>query len=258
MDFFQSFGRIFGPFPDGSCQYFRQGVYFQRYEVILQSQYMCLGVGRRTAWGCLVRRLFDGGEPPGIVHGMEVADMDGVEQLEWAAEHLLPQTGVDGEHGVVDGWIVLADVAQDGEEELFHLVVGHLYAVDVGGVGGGREVPVVAVASMEEGGAVAQRDDGAHSDIGGAVGFEVEVGRGHLFAEAQDGQRQRFVDATATDGVVGGEEVPVGGVGTPLGDVRVVVGLVEMGDDEVDGLAVGVVKLTVQQSVGVEPVVEYD
>ena len=81
--------------------------------------------------------------------------MDGVEQLEWAAEHLLPQTGVDGEHGVVDGWVVVADVAQDGEEEFFHLVVGHLYAVDVGGVGGGREVPVVAVARMEEGGAVA-------------------------------------------------------------------------------------------------------
>ena len=205
MDFFQSFGRFLGPFSDGSCQYFRQGVYFQRYEVILQSQYMCLEVGRRTAWGCLVRRLFDSGETPGVVHGMEMANMDGVEQLEWAAEHLLPQTGVDGEHGVVDGWVVVADVAQDGEEELFHLVVGHLYAVDVGGVGGGREVPVVAVASMEEGGAVVQRDDGAHSDIGGAVGFEVEMGCGHLFAEAQDGQRQRFVDATATDGVVGGE-----------------------------------------------------
>ena len=58
--------------------------------MILQSQYMCLGVGRRTAWGGLVRQLFDGGETPGIVHGMEVADMDGVEQLEWAAEHLLP------------------------------------------------------------------------------------------------------------------------------------------------------------------------
>ena len=103
MVFFQSFGRFLGPFSDGSCQYFRQGVYFQRYEVILLSQHMRLGVGRRTAWGCLVRRLFDGGETPGIVHGMEVADMDGVEQLEWAAEHLLPQTGVDGEHGVFDG-----------------------------------------------------------------------------------------------------------------------------------------------------------
>lgn len=90
MDFFQSFGRIFGPFSDGFCQYGWQCVYFQRYEVILQSQHMRMGVGRRTAWGCLVRRLFDGGEPPGIMHGMEVADMDGVEQLEWAAEHLLP------------------------------------------------------------------------------------------------------------------------------------------------------------------------
>ena len=64
----------------------------------------------------MIGQLFDGGEPPGIVHGMEMANMDGVEQLEWAAEHLLPQTGVDGEHGVVDGWVVVADVAQDGEE----------------------------------------------------------------------------------------------------------------------------------------------
>ena len=219
---------------------------------------MHLGVGRNTTWGGLIGQLFDIGETPGVVHGMEVADMDGVEQLEWAAEHLLSQTGVDGEHGVVDGWVVVADIVQDGEEELFHLVVGHLYAVDVGGVGGGREVPVVAVASVEEGSAVAQRDDGAYSYIGGAVGFEMEVGSGHLFAEAQDGQRQRFVDATATDGVVGGEKVPVGVVGTPLGNVGVVVVLVKMGDDEVDGFAVGVVEQTVQQSVGVEPVVEYD
>ena len=97
-----------------------------------------------------------------------------------------------------------------------------------------------------------------HTPTSVEVGFEVEVGSGHLFAETQDGQRQRFVDATATDGVVGGEEVPVGVVGTPLGDVGVVVVLVEMGDDEVDGFAVGVVEQTVQQSVGVEPVVEYD
>ena len=166
MDFFQSFGRIFGPFPDGSCQYFRQGVYFQRYEVILQSQYMCLGVGRRTAWGCLVRRLFDGGEPPGIVHGMEVADMDGVEQLEWAAEHLLPQTGVDGEHGVVNDGVVVFDVAENGEEELFHLVGGDFHPVYVGGVGREGEIPVVAVAGVEEYRAVAKGEDGADPDVG--------------------------------------------------------------------------------------------
>ena len=52
--------------------------------------------------------------------------------------------------------------------------------------------------------------------------------------------------------------MPVGGVGTPLGDVGVVVVLVEMGDDEVDGFVVGVVEQTVQQSVRVEPVIEYD
>ena len=36
--------------------------------------------------------------------------------------------------------------------------------------------------------------------------------------------------------------MPVGVVGTPLGDVGVVVVLVEMGDDEVDDFAVGVVE----------------
>lgn len=145
---------------------------------------------------------------------------------------------------MVDGGVVLTDVVQDGKEEFFHLVIGYLHPVDVGGVGGGREIPVVAVAGVEEGGAVAQGEYGAYTHISGAVGLEVEVGSGHLFAEAQDGHRQRFVDAAATDGVVGGEEMPVGIVGAPEGDVGIVVVLVEMGDDEVYVFALGVVEQT--------------
>ena len=83
------------------------------------------------------------------------ADVDGVEQLHRAAEHFLSQAGVNGEHGVVDMRVVALDVAQDGEEKLLHLVGGGLYAVLVALVGFGREVPVVAVARMEECGAVA-------------------------------------------------------------------------------------------------------
>lgn len=128
------------------------------------------------------------GEAPAVVHGVEVGDVYGVEQLQGAAEHLLPQTGVDGEHGVVYMRVVALDVAQDGEEKLFHLVGGGLYAVLVALVSFGREVPVVAVAGMEECGAVAQRENGAHAHIRGAVGIEAEVGRFDAFAKAQHRQ----------------------------------------------------------------------
>ena len=120
-----------------------------------------------------------------VVHGIQPADVDGVEQLHGAAEHLLSQAGVNGEHGVVDMRVVALDVAQDGEEKLFHLVGGGLYAVLVALVGFGREIPVVAVARMEEGSAVAQRGHGAHAHIGRAVDVEVEMGGLHLLAKPQ-------------------------------------------------------------------------
>ena len=95
------------------------------------------------------------GEAPAVVHGVEVGDVYGVEQLQGAAEHLLSQAGVNGEHGVVYMRVVALDVAQDGEEEFLHLVGRGFDAVGVALVGFGWEVPVVAVARMEECGAVA-------------------------------------------------------------------------------------------------------
>ena len=76
---------------------------------------------------------------PVVVHGVEVGDVEGAEQLEWAAEHLLPQTRVDGEHGVVDMRVAALDVAEDGEEELFHLVRCDFYTVGVAPVGIGQK-----------------------------------------------------------------------------------------------------------------------
>ena len=152
--------------------------------------------------------------------------------------------------------VVALDVAQDGEEQLLHLVVCGLYAVGVALVGFGWEPPVVAVAGMEEGGAVAQGEDGAHTHIRGAVGIEAEVGRFDAFAEAQHRQGQTLVYAPPPHGVVGGEEVPVGVCGAPVGDVGVVVVLVKVGDDEIDCLACGGLEQRGKAAAGVLPVVE--
>ena len=195
-------------------------------------------------------------EAPAVVHGVEVGDVYGVEQLQGAAEHLLPQAGVDGEHGVVDMRVVALDVAQDGEEQLLHLVVCGFYAVGVALVGFGRESPVVAVAGMEEGGAVAQGEDGAHTHVGGAVRVEVEVGRFDTLAEAQHRQGQTLVDAPPPHGVVGGEEVPVGMRGAPAGDVGVEMVLMEMGDNEIHRLSRSGLKQGGKAAAGVLPVVE--
>ena len=195
-------------------------------------------------------------EAPAVVHGVEVGDVYGVEQLQGAAEHLLPQAGVDGEHGVVYMRVVALDVAQDGEEQLLHLVVCGFYAVGVALVGFGREPPVVAVAGMEEGGAVAQGEDGAHPHVGGAVRVEVEVGRFDTLAEAQHRQGQTLVDAPPPHGVVGGEEVPVGMRGAPAGDVGVEMVLMEMGDNEIHRLPRSGLKQRGKAAAGVLPVVE--
>ena len=69
------------------------------------------------------------------MHGVEVVDVYGAEQLELAAEHLLSQMGVDREHGVVDMRVVALDVTLDGEEYLLHLVVCGFHAVGVALVG---------------------------------------------------------------------------------------------------------------------------
>ena len=103
---------------------------------------------------------------PAVVHGVEVAHLDGVEKLQGTAHHLLSQAGVDGEHGVVNDGVVVFDVAENGEEELFHLVGGDFHPVYVGGVGREGEIPVVAVAGVEEYRAVAKGEDGADPDIG--------------------------------------------------------------------------------------------
>ena len=190
-----------------------------------------------------------------VVHGIQPADVDGVEQLHRAAEHLLSQAGVNGEHGVVDMRVVALDVAQDGEEKLLHLVGGGLYAVLVALVGIGREVPVVAVARMEECGAVAQRGHGAHSHIGRAVDVEVEMGSLHFFAKPQHRQWQRLVDAPTAYRVVRREEVPVRPCGTPFGDKGVEMVGVEMGDDKINHPPVALLQQGGQASGGVPPVV---
>ena len=211
-----------------------------------------------------------GVEPPAVMHRVQVLHMDGFQQLEETAEHLLPKARVDGEHGVGDRGQgsaagravavgigkVVADVAQDGEVEFFHLVVGHLDEVSIAGVRGGREAPVVAVAGMEEGGAVAEGEEGADSHIGGVVGLELEMRGVDALAKTQHGKGQTLVDATSADGVVGGENVPIGVLGAPLGDVGVVVVLVEMGDDEVDLFARGPVQEGGEEPLRVTPIVE--
>lgn len=88
--FFLSIGSVFVLFFESFFSFIMQYVYFQRYEVLLQSRCLHLRVGGRVTLGGLGAWLFDGGESPGVVHRMKVANMDGVEQLEWAAEHLLP------------------------------------------------------------------------------------------------------------------------------------------------------------------------
>ena len=103
---------------------------------------------------------------PAVVHGVEVAHLEGVEKLQGTAHHLLSQAGVDGEHGVVNDGVVMFDVAENGEKELFHLVGCDFHPVYVGGVGREGEIPVVAVAGVEENRAVAKGEDGADPDIG--------------------------------------------------------------------------------------------
>ena len=217
--------------------------------------------GRRRAVegsfpGTGVERRYIGVTLPVVVHGVEVGDVEGAEQLEWAAEHLLPQTGVDGEHGVVDMRVAALDVAENGEEELFHLVGCDFYTVGVGFVGFGREIPVVAVAGVEECGAVTQCDDGAYAYVGGTIGGEVEMSRVDTLAEAQHGQRKAYVDTATAHGIIGREQVPVGMDGAPVGDVGIVVVLVEVGNDEINRFALSLFEQSVQHPVGILPIVK--
>ena len=190
------------------------------------------------------------------MHGVEVGDVYGAEHLQGTAEHLLPQTGVDGEHGVVDMGVVALDVAEDGEEELLYLVGSGLHPLSVRPIGLRREIPVVAVSGMEQRGAVAQGKDGAHSHVGGTVGSEVEMRCVNALAKPQHGQRKAFVNTATAHSVVGGEEVPVGVRSAPARDVGIVVILVEMGNDEINRFALSLFEQPVQHPIRILPIVK--
>ena len=126
-------------------------------------------------------------------------------------------------------------------------------------VRGEGEIPIVAVASMEECGAVAKGDDGTDADVGGTVGLEGEVGCGNGFAKTEHGKGESFVDTPTADGVVGGQQMPLLVLVflAPVQYIGVEVVLVEVRDDEIDSLffAFGLFKEFGQQPIWVAPIV---
>ena len=164
------------------------------------------------------------------MHRVEVPHIDGLHQLQRPSEHLLPEPRVDGEHGVMQPRVLGTDVAEDGEEKFLHLVGRHFHTVVVR-LG---EIPVVAVARVEDFCPILEHNHGAHPHIGGSVGMEGEMGCLHLLAKSQYCQGLGGVYATTFHGVVGRQQVPLLAVATQLHDLGVEMVLMKMRNNEIN------------------------
>ena len=84
------------------------------------------------------------------------------------------------------------------------------------------------------------------------------MGRLDALAETQYGQRKRLVDTAAAHCVVRWQQVPPRMRGTPACNLRVIMVLMEMRDDEINLLPLSVVQKKFQFALGVAPIIEDD
>ena len=107
-------------------------------------------------------------------------------------------------------------------------------------VGGFGKIPVVAVASVKEGCAVVEGDDGAYSHIGRTVCLKREMRGGDRFAKSEYGKRKGFVYTSASDSIIRGQQVPSLPFSffAPAHNVGVEMVLVKVRSDEIHRLLV--------------------